>query len=288
MPAPGYDLKRDGPGCEVGTRRGRTKARLGFAMADEEDSIVGVTRGSPTYAILAELAILVRGLVSDRLEAGQKITELEAGRLDNPLDVKAKRTAIRRDAARAHLVRMIRFLNSQALADCAPKVLEHGADNHLRDLLGSLDDVAAGARATLFEPSSTGQRVASPTDEEFRARVAVAAELLIRGGDERDDACSEVAQQLNEFGYRMPRGRKGEKADEPITGTTVRNWLKRAREAGRSEEIGIAFQQYLEIAERWVADGTAPSLAAAAQRILAGLAQELQGGPAFFTPLKPQ
>ena len=88
----------------------------------------------------------------------------------------------------------------------------------------------------------------------------MAAELLIRGGDERDDACSEVAQQLNEFGYRMPRGRKGEKADEPITGTTVRNWLKRAREAGRSEEIGIAFQQYLEIAERWVADGTAQAL----------------------------
>jgi hypothetical protein len=257
-------------------------------MADEDDSIFGVRRDSPTYAILAELAILVRGLVSDRLEAGQKITELEARRLDNPLDVEARRTAIRQTAARANLVRLIRFLNSQALADCAPKVLEHGADNHLRDLLGSLDDVAAGARATLFEPSSTGQRVASPTDEEFRARVAVAAELLIRGGDERDDACSEVAQQLNEFGYRMPRGRKGEKADEPITGTTVRNWLKRAREAGHREEIGIAFQQYLEKAEQWVADGTAPSLAAVAQTILAGLAQELPGGQAFLTPLKPQ
>ena len=257
-------------------------------MADEEDSIVGVRRDSPTYAILAELAILVRGLVSDRLEAGQKIKELEAGRLDNPFDVEASRAAIRRTVARANLVRLIRFLNSPALAACAPRVLEHGADNHLRDLLGSLDDVAAGAPASLFEPPSTGKRVASPTDEEFRARVAVAAELLIRGGDERDDACSEVAQQLNEFGYRMPRGRKGERADQPITGLTVRNWLKKAREAGRSEEIGIAFQQYLEIAERWVAGGTAPSLAAVAQTILAGLAQELQGGRAFFTPLKPQ
>jgi hypothetical protein len=257
-------------------------------MADEEDSIVGVRRDSPAYAILAELAILVRGLVSDRLKAGQQITELEAGRLDNPLDVEAKRTAIRRDAARAHLARLIRFLNSPALAACAPRVLEHGADNHLRDLLGSLDDVAAGAKATLFEPSSTGKPVASPTDEEFRARVAVAAALLIRGGDDRDEAASEVARQLNEFGYRMPRGRKGEKADEPITGLTVRNWLKRAREAGRSKEIGIAFQQYLEIAERWAAGGTAPSPAAVAQTILAGLAQELQGGRAFFTPLKPQ
>ena len=62
---------------------------MGLAMADEEDSIFGVRRDSPTYAILAELAILVRGLVSDRLEAGQKIKELEAGRLDNPLDVEA-------------------------------------------------------------------------------------------------------------------------------------------------------------------------------------------------------
>jgi hypothetical protein len=257
-------------------------------MADEEDIIFGVRRGSPTYAILAELAILVEGLVSDRLEAGQQITELKAGRLDNPLDVKAKRTAIRRDAARAHLVRMIRFLNSPALAACAPKVHEHGADNHLRDLLGSLDDVAAGVRAPLFEPPSTGKKVASPTDEEFRAKAVVAAALLIQGGDGRDEACREVARQLNEFGYPMPRGRKGERADQPITGLTVRNWLKKAREAGRSEEIGIAFQQYLEIAEQWVADGTAPSLTAAAQTILAGLAQELPGGPAFFTPLKPQ
>ena len=225
-------------------------------MADEDDSIFGVRRDSPTYAILAELAILVRGLVSDRLEAGQQIEALEAGRLDNPLDVEASRAVIRRNAARAHLVRLIRFLNSRALATCAPQVLEHGADNHLRDLLASLDEVAAGAKATLFEPPSTGKRVASPTEGEFRARAAVAAELLIRGGDGRDEACSEVARQLNEFGYRIPRGRKGERADEPITGTTVRNWLKRAREAGCSEEIGIAFQQYLEIAERWVADGT--------------------------------
>ena len=118
--------------------------------------------------------------------------------------------------------------------------------------------------------------------------MAVAAELLIRAGDGRDEACSEVARQLNEFGYRIPRGRRGEKAGEPITGRTVRNWLKKAREAGRSEEIGIAFQQYLKIAERWVADGTASSLAAAAQTILAGLAQELQGGQAFFTPIKRQ
>src|SRR4029453_13946780 len=103
-----------------------------------------------------------------------------------------------------------------ALASCAPQVLEHGADNHLRDLLGSLDDVAAGGKGTLFEPPSTGKRVASPTDEEFRARVAVAAELLIRGGDGRDEACSEVARQLNEFGYPIPRGRKGERGDDAI------------------------------------------------------------------------
>src|SRR5688500_17827473 len=51
-----------------------------------------------------------------RLEAGQQIAELEAGRLDNPLDVEASRAAIRRDAARANLERLIRFLNSPALA----------------------------------------------------------------------------------------------------------------------------------------------------------------------------
>jgi hypothetical protein len=47
-------------------------------MADEDGSIFGVRRDSPTYAILAELAILARGLVSDRLEAGQQIAELSS------------------------------------------------------------------------------------------------------------------------------------------------------------------------------------------------------------------
>ena len=257
---------------------------MGSRMDEDDDITLGALPGSPAHAILCELGELLNGLAVDHRETGQAVGRLEAERRGDPRDVEAKRSAIRRDGARASLFRVIRFLNSPALHARAPGILGYGIARQLRDLLTSLDDVAAGVRAPLFQPQGVGKRIASLTEEELRGKVAAVAELMIGDDASTTDAvCREIARQLDSIGYRRPYGHKGERGEDRIIGNTVRGWLKKARE-GQDLPSGQVFRACLSIAARRETEGK--SRVETARGMMARLAADLPGGRVFHTPTK--
>ena len=108
----------------------------------------------------------------------------------------------------------------------------------------------ANAPADLFELPPGRSRKASPEEGRLRGRVAAAAEMLVRAGDERKRAWDLVATTLRKGEYRVPRGRKTGRGDPTITSTTVQNWCKEAGEGGRGSVARQTFERLIADADR--------------------------------------
>jgi hypothetical protein len=234
--------------------------------------------------VLAELEQFIGRLADARQDVGTLNSLLESERRNSPGTIEEKRAANRRLGAMVNLRWLIAFLDSPAMTQWQPVVLERGVTNHLRDLLHSLEDVQAGARADLFEPISTGKRVASPSQEEFRGKTAAVLELVLDAGAELDEAARMIAHDLDAAGYRRPRDQRAGRGNDRINAGTVKAWRRKAKEAPASSRIRSAYEQWLELGRLYAAQGAGPGQTAA--KMMAGLAQDLPGGRAFYTPLE--
>jgi hypothetical protein len=112
--------------------------------------------------------------------------------------------------------------------------------------------------------------------------VSAIIELLKRDKHDDEEIFSSLARKLDALHYKTPRGRKSGKAGE-ISSKTLRTWYEETLASSTKSLQGRAYQEFIELGELRRALGDSYSLIA--DKMVAGLAQDLPGGPLRLLPL---
>jgi hypothetical protein len=228
---------------------------------------------SPVEAAVFDL---LRALAGERAYAHEVALAYARARSDEEEErVRAKRE-LRRLHSQSSLARVLEFLADDRVLAFYPDAREQGLSGGLIQLYEALSDLGAGRAPELLRPTGK-EKSASKVEATFKGRVAAMAELLHRAGDTLPMAAERVAARLRKERIVKPRGAAGSHTAEPITGATVRQWRKEARNGRKHSETALTY-------DRLVANATMRATSRAALRQLAaaighGIAQDRNPKP---------
>lgn len=245
-------------------------------MDGDDFSRLGAAPGSPAEAILRELASLLTELAQHRLLFAKLVKAAQRELAEDKDKQSATILDCRRKLAAGALQRTVGFLESPVVVAWCPDILSLKPHAPLRELLDELAHLESGNDPKLLAKPEGKQKGTSPVDVRFRARAAVAAEMLVRSSLPVRKACKKVAEFLTKHGYTKAY------AEGEITFETVQVWRRDALNAKAKTELRGFCIMFLEAAESAHAQGV--SYTDLAERELDILAQDQPNGPVQYLP----